>query len=540
MRVFIYLLQMSALILESPAQIYENNGTNLVKSQKSYLRTVFRLDCVDHIEVPVGKPLERFTDFGILPKSRYDFSVYIEVARLITQCLNPQEIADYLRANYPSLSKARISRVFVKNAIELLTETLMPTLVQNVKEPWVMMIDSTVRLASGDVLLVILGLPVSSINRDKIDFKQSEYFPLTATFIPSENKYDLDNFFEKFVKQLPDQPVAVISDFAKGFLSTLPNHFPNSTQLGCTYHALEIMARILINPHITKLRKVLMPFVKSLRLQSRKIKYRSEINELLIIVETLKRILSKDKGNYGENLVLLTEKLLTLKEWFIENAEIIKGVEILRDSLKIFSSKSWGRVEIQLVQLQTILPYFQEIREFLDTKFWQIDPNDPEKTAKQHFKNLKKKWLKDAKTKELTKLEKAILRFEELFPLLLPALCDPHLPRTTSLLEGVHGHVKVHLRRWNGKQKINSSFDWTAPLLSILHGISNKDEFLDLVYLVNDRNWLKTSQLLSKKRVVTRSNSRISNHIASLDSDGLIRQLNNLLGNVINKGLVKM
>ena len=165
--------------------------------------------------MPRNQPLQRLLDFGIIPKSKYTLDVYLEVGKYFPTARNTEEIAQKLKDEYPSLSKARISREFVKKAIKLLSAVILPEMVRYVPKDgnWALMIDGTNRSKDDDVLIIIAAVP--------LDGSQPQIIPLHAKFLPSENTRDVKQLFYELKPRLPSLPKSIISDFRLGLVEAI-------------------------------------------------------------------------------------------------------------------------------------------------------------------------------------------------------------------------------------------------------------------------------------------------------------------------------
>ena len=312
------------------------------------------------------------------------------------------------------MEKAKISRVFVKKALSISSAALLPMLPQfaNLPQEWTLMIDSTIRVGGESVLVVVLAVA------------KDYTFPLLASFLPSENTADLLRLLTELKQRLPHQPRAVISDFSKGFLSSLEQVFPSSIQLGCHFHALEIFARMMLNPAMKPLRKLILPLLKKLKNWAEGVLYVTPVDNFDL--RSFARCIGylQEKGDFGQKLLGVSLKLLAIHDGIKDSHKLIgahphktkKNFKLKKIIDKVMKSDG-GSIKIAISQLRSAIERFQMIRDALS----------PESEAHQ-LMQLSKKWKKD---KDMIKVAEKI---EELAIYLLPAIKDDQLPRTTSSL----------------------------------------------------------------------------------------------------------
>ena len=126
-----------------PADLSDGSqqSVNPPKRKGEYLRQLFTLTEQKFVEVPRYEPMDRFYEFGILPRKKYSFDVFLEIASLIkdeNRARSPDEIVRMLRDKYPTMEKAKISRVFVKKVLSISSAALLPMLPQfaNLPQEW--------------------------------------------------------------------------------------------------------------------------------------------------------------------------------------------------------------------------------------------------------------------------------------------------------------------------------------------------------------------------------------------------------------------
>lgn len=484
------------------------------KKKGKYLRQIYGLKGSSFVKVPRHQPLNRFYEFGILPNSKYSFDVYLEIASLIKHSNGercPQEIAQILRAKYQSLEKAMISRVFVKKVISITSAVMFPMLPQfaNLPQSWTLMIDSTIRVAGEFVLVVVLAV------------SQDYTFPLLATFLPSENTTDLLKLLGDLKQSLPHQPQAVISDFSKGFLTAIKKTFPSNIQLGCHFHALEIFARILLNPVMKSMRKLILPLLRKLKNWAKQTIFTTatENFELRSFARSIVKL--QEKGNFGQRLLNVSQQLLAIHDALQDNSKLIVAQPYQIKRLKIILDKvmrsDGSKIRIAISRLKAAIGHFQMIRNAMSAD------SEPKQLLR-----LVERWKKN---KDLLKVAEKI---EELAPYLLPAIKDDQLPRTTSILESLHGSVKKTLRKWSGNSTPSSSFDWIAPLLSVLDGLDEM-QWQAIYTQLPAEAWYKELYRWREREKLKKLEVRNAGRLVKLGPEALSRQVRILLGKVLVK-----
>ncbi len=493
-------------------------SVNPPKRKGEYLRQLFTLNEHKFVEAPRNEPMDRFYEFGILPKSKYSFDVFLEIASLIKhedRERSPDEIVRILHDKYPTMEKAKISRVFVKKVLSISSAALLPMLPQfaNLPQQWTLMIDSTIRMGGESVLVVILAVA------------EDYTFPLLASFLPSENTTDLVRLLTELKQRLPYQPQAMISDFSKGFLTSLAQVFPLSIQLGCHFHALEIFARMMLNPNMKQLRKLILPLLKKLKNWAEGVLHvtPAENFDLRSFARSIGYL--QEKGEFGQNLLDVSLKLLAIHDGIKDSHKLIgahphktrKTFKLKKIIDKVMKS-SGSSIRIAISQLRTAIERFQMIRDALSPETLWSEPSQ--------LMQLSKKWKKD---KDMVKIAEKI---EELAPYLLPAIKDDRLPRTTSILESLHGSVKQTMRKWSGTSTPSSSFNWIAPLLSVLDGLDDM-QWEGIYKLLPSTSWYEEVGKWSKIEKIRKLEVRNGKRLVNLEPAGLRRQVRVLLTKTI-------
>ena len=488
--------------------IFGNNEEDIPRKRGNYLRQVISLSGKNFAEVPRSNPMERLEKYGILPRSKYTFDVYLQIAYLAGQGRSLDYIVEHLKKDFSALDDAHLSRKFVKRVLLLTSAVVTPFLPElaPLDKPWNLMIDGTVRTSGNSTLIVILAhFP-----------DDNSTFPLLATFLPSENKQDLVKILGELREKLPSQPQSVISDFSKGFLSSLPAVFPESTSLGCHFHAIELIARILIYPNIKKLNKKIKLFLNNLKSIIRQILYRQKNHQSLrLMAHTLKFIISKHQGGFGRNLISMIEQLSAVHDCLLKNRKIF-GDEY-KKLKSLFNRQKWGEIENFAKQLEIVLRYFDELRDCLRPDNYEVS----EELARQSLENIVNSW---EKNKSIPQLQNAAKTLKNLLPYLVPAMGNPDYPRTTSILEGLNNQVKRAMRHWCGTEQLPLSFEWVGELLSVITGIGDITQWSDILTQIPLSNWVKKLRRLQFQEKIRRSDIRSARWLAGLQPSGLHRQ----------------
>lgn len=497
--------------------ISDNNEVDAPRKGGIYLRQVVSLHGKQFVVVPRNDPMERLAKFGILPRSKYTFDVYLQIAYLAGQERSLDYIVEYMRKDFLAIDEAHLCRKFVKRVLMLTSAVFTPFLpeVAPLGKPWNLIIDGTVRTSGNSTLIVVLAhFP-----------DDNSTFPLLATFIPSENKQDLVKILLELKQRLPSDPQAVISDFSRGFLSSLPVVFPDSASLGCHFHAIELIARILVNPTQKKLNRMLKEFLNKLKSEIRKILHRQKNHHALrSISRTLKIIVSKHQGDFGRNTISMFEQLKAVQDCFVENKDILK--EEYQTLRKLFNRQKWTEIENYAQQLKNKLRDFDELRNCLRPE----NNYSSASMAEYVLNNLISSWeRKDSET------QKAAETLKKLIPYLIPAMCNPKYPRTTSILEGLNNQVKRVMRHWCGTQQLPLSFEWVGELLSVICGINDLTLWSDILTQIPLRTWIEKLIILRAFEKQKRMEIRSARWMAGLQPASLHRQI----GLTIKRDLMK-
>ncbi|MCY3413005.1 MAG: transposase [Candidatus Heimdallarchaeota archaeon] len=505
--------------------ICTNSELNLSSSphkRGTYTRQVVDLDGVHFVDVPRDDPLERLEMYGIMPYSKYSFDVYLHIAFLLSQNYSIDQMVKILHRDFPSLNKAHLSRKFIERVLKLTSAVVTPLLSSFAKLdiPFNLMIDGTVSTGGKSSLIIVLAHFPSD----------NSTFPLLATFLPSENKQDLSDILMELRDQLPSQPQAVISDFALGFQSTLPEVFPESVQLGCHFHLIELIARILVYPKIKLLNSKIKLFLDNLNTMIRKILRRERRNEeIRIFAQMLKQIISKNRGEFGARLLFMLEQLKAVQDALFTNSKYLRSE--YKKLRSLFDRQKWEDIAELSEELRKNLERFNDLRDCLrpDNFYNSME------TAEQALKIIIEDW-KRSKIKELVKSAE---KLENYIFYLIPAMYNSQYPRTTSILEGLNNQVKRTMRHWCGTQEVPSSFEWAGGLISIIHGIKESSLWSNLLLEIPKFEWMVELRVLRKKEKRLKNEKRAARWLAGLQPSSLQLQLElrfkeNFLKEVIN------
>lgn len=498
----------TSLITEQIDPIFENDEIDTPRKRGNYLRQVISLSGRNFVEVPRNDPMGRLEKYGIFPRSKYTFDVYLQIAYLAGQGRSLDYIVEHLRKDFPSLNAVHLSRKFVKRALLLTSAVVTPFLPEVAPQgrPWNLMIDGTVRTSGNSTLIVVLA-HYPDDNR---------IFPLLACFIPSENKQDLLQILQVLKSKLTLQPQAVISDFSKGFRAALPELFPESASLGCHFHAIELIARILVYPYISKRNKKLRLFLNSLKSICRQILYRQKNHQSLrLMAQTLKKITSKHQGEFGRNLISMIEQLKAVQDCLSKNRDYFG--DVYKKLKSLFSRQKWGELANSAKQLENALKYFDELRDCLRSDNFELS----EENARENLEKIVGQWEAD---EFVSQLQKAAKTLKGLIPYLTPAMCNPNYPRTTSILEGLNSQVKRVMRHWCGTQQLPLSFEWVGELLSIISGVGDVTLWSDILMQVPLKTWVDKLHNIRFQEKLHRSEIRTASWLAGLQPSSLHRQ----------------
>ena len=113
------------------------------------------------------------------------------------------------------------------------------------------------------------------------------------------------------------------------------------------------------------------------------------------------------------------------------------------------------------------------------------------------------------------RFKKSAKKLQNHYDLVIPAIIDPSLHRTTSLLENLNSQIKRFLRKWSGTRHLLRSFDWSAPLAAISRSLRETDLYSKLLENVTSYDWIEKAEELTKQLKEYRAHVSLSNSIAS-------------------------
>ncbi len=88
--------------------ISENIEVVTPRKRGSYLRQVVSLSGKTFTEMPRNDPMKRLEKYGIFPRSKYTFDVYLQIAYLAGQKRSLDYIVEHLRKDFPALNAAHL------------------------------------------------------------------------------------------------------------------------------------------------------------------------------------------------------------------------------------------------------------------------------------------------------------------------------------------------------------------------------------------------------------------------------------------------
>ena len=457
----------------------------------------------------------------------------MEIARLFSEGKSPKRIVKSLKEEYPSLSKARISREFVKKAIKLVTAVLLPEMVRLVPDNgnWSLMIDGTVRAKYDDVLIIIAAVPLG---------EASEYsptiIPLMARFVPSENTHDILQLLYELKPRLPSQPKSIISDFRAGLLEAVGEVFPNSVKQGCHYHMIEMIARILIHPLINQILRQIRGAINGINRWAHHSIYGEQSEKLMLVARSLRKLCIKNHGKFGENFLQFCKKFQELSSWINENRNLIKSDQRYQELVKLIDHKLWRQLSPQLSQLEFVLKEFNRLRRCLTTQEYKTQVDSVVENSKSsvlEFDNLIQDWIKIGKIKKESvfhkRFRRSVTKLRTHYQLLIPAIEDHKLPRTTSVLENLYGQIKSFLRKWSGSMTVRQSFSWAASLAAISQSLKETGQFGKILEDQTSYDWIEKTLHLAKISSQYHFQTHFANEVANKIPSGLVSTLANLI-----------
>lgn len=514
--------------------------------EQSYLRQVVSLQAREQLLVPRNNPHRRLIDFGIIPRSKYTIDVYLEILQQFAEKNSPEEIVKSLH-EYQSLREAKISRAFVKKVIMLASVMLMPYMLQLVPDDgnWTLMIDGSFSKKDGPVLVVISAYPhqqpsnnteyQSEIGEEPLPF----IIPIAAVFLPSENTIDVKQILEDLKPKLPSLPKATMSDFREPLLNAMAEVFPSAIQLGCHYHLIEMIAKILVYPTLRPIRSKIRSSLKELNRWAEYTKYRNKSENMVIVARTMKRIATSDTGKYGENLLNLCEQMMALAKWAKEDNEILRTNPDYLDLMKILTKSVWRQLKPLLPRLEFVLEQFNHLRKLLTYQTSKIDISTGLSQEQLMIGStvpldqLINDWRKIGKISEDHKFNSrfglAADKIKEYYALITPQILDTDLPRTNSPQENLFGRIKRLLRKWSGSKEMLPSFEWAAQLAAITESLRETDYFNLFLNMITSYEWIEYTNKLTIEMTVYRFQTYMANSIARKRPRGVVVMIRNLV-----------
>jgi len=422
-----------------------------------------------------------------------------------------------------------MSREFVKKAIKLLTRVMLPEMATLVPKDgnWTLMIDGTQRAKYDDVLIIIAAVP--------LDSSEANIIPLVARFLPSENVKDILELLHELKPRLPSLPKSVLSDFRPGLVEAIGRVFPNSTAHGCHYHIIEMIARILIHPLINQIKKKLRSAINELNRWAHHSIYGRKSNNLVLVARGLQKVVTGNHGKFGTNFLQFCKKFQALTAWIEKNGVLLQSDKRYRALVRFLDHKLWRQLAPQLSQLEFVLRQFNHLRRCLTMQDYKTEILTVEEQSSgiMPLDQLIHEWIKlgGINTRVIfhKRFKKAVKKLQDHYELLIPAILDPHLPRTTSLLENLYGLVKRVLRTWSGSMKIRLSFQWAAPLAAISQSLQETGLFARILAKQTGYDWIEQQEILAKTESRNRSEIRFANELANKTPTGLVNQVAHLI-----------
>jgi hypothetical protein len=456
--------------------------------------------------------------------------VYLEVGKYFPTARNTEEIAQQLKEEYSSLSRSRLSREFVRKAIKLLSRVILPEMVRHIPKDgnWTLMIDGTERASNDDVLIIIAAVP--------LDGSHPPIIPLVAKFLPSENTRDIMKLFHELKPLLPSLPRSIISDFRVGLLEAIGEVFPNSIKQGCHYHILEMIARTMIHPLISQINRKIGKAVSGLNRWAHHSIYGRKTDNLVLVAKSLQKLCQSTHGKFGHNFLQFCKKLQDLSSWVQKNAKYLKSDPNYADLVKFLDDKLWRPLAPHLSQLTFVMKEFARLRRYLTIQEYktQIVDTEPASTGSTvAFDQLIQDWIKVGEMNKNSqfhqRFKKSATRLKTYRELLIPAILDNELPRTTSALENLYGRIKHFLRKWSGTMKLRRTFQWAAPLAAVCRSLEGTGLFQQILDQQTGYDWVEHTLELATVESQRRKETRFANLTASKTPSGLVSVMANLI-----------
>lgn len=532
-------------------KIDDTHGKSNRKNGSNY-REFFSLEQRHIVERPVhATDMKLFDQYGILPGRKYSIDVHYEIADRLACGTGPDQIAEDLRDEYPSLSLARISPNTVRSTAYILEFALSDNLIFHplIQQPYAVQIDSTTAYSGGRSLLVSQAVSMTNSGDSDEETESIQYpntdihtiegnnfdsIPLYAKYLSSVNKESMISVLSELRGKLlayqsildklglaeiePQLPTAIIADFAKTILPVVNKVFPTGSIIkqGCHYHFEEIVAKVLIEPVYKELRKACYQLLSDLRYYAKKHRFRHKSSFFeQVMAEVINYYTQlRSYGRYGKNLIDLINKFNLLKRRIAQKIDDIENGRIPENSgharftramTRIFADHDFDGINSIIRSLNQRLHFFYSLQETLSRSF------DTEEAARGALLSVADHWRFHADLLELPDLEAAASKIDKHVELLIPAMYIEELPRTTSSLEGVHGYVKKKIRIWSGLSQTPVSFETYASSLTLLIGYETDPtsdlsenprgelKKLNLRFSISPSIWVKSSLKVTDK-----------------------------------------
>lgn len=487
-----------------------------VKTYGTRIRRLVTLDGEELRTLPRSSRSEDLIQEGILPGNKYGLDVYIEILGQVAQEKSPEDIVETLCKTYPSLARVHLSTQMVRKVIQVggeLCTLNLPTLFTQLGKqgrPYALELDGTVRNGAGDTLLVAVA-----VYKDEEQTETETVIPVSAAFVISENSTDIRKYLQILRKQLPILPYAVVTDFSPAFREVVPEVFPEAIHQGCHYHVLELVAEVLVDPVLTELRQVIRPLCTGLRHWAKKIRFKengSTVHKNIEAVITYFLRASNQTGKKGKTLIRTLQLMEELKKALEDCREQVQTDKELTELVRHLSNCNWRAIKEAIRGLKQHLTAFEPVTKVLREKF------ESEEDARKALEELIQTQITTSEITGLSEVKKGMKKLQRYLSLLTPAMVDPRIPRTTSILEGLHSKVKKTLRKWGGLMNTPSTFDWTAITLSFLvclESFTEVESFRYLFSLFPLQYWVNAVLTIRERMATKRRHRQFAFHLLS-------------------------
>jgi len=253
-----------------------------------------------------------------------------------------------------------------------------------------------------------------------------------------------------------------MSDFSDAFQNAMAEIFPSATHLGCHYHLIEAIAKILVYPVLRKIRSKIRSSLQALNLWAKHRIYQKKSNKLVIIARTMKKIANSDTSKFGKHLITLCNQMTELSKWANKDKKFLASHPEYRELMKILTEKVWKQVQSMLPQLDFVIKKFNHLRRLLtyQTSKTELDTGlDQEVSTSGSIAQLDlliDEWRKIGQISKKhvfnTRFTEAVETIERHHDLIIPQILNGTLPRTNSPLENLYGRIKRLLRKWSSSK----------------------------------------------------------------------------------------